>query len=362
MNAFRNPAARVLAVAVIAPCVAAAQGPVARDCEATIVDGLDLGSVSTQWQARLPRNAYEGMRDRISRDQWIELADSVVLDFDDAAVSVPEGARQAFITNLRRTRDEIAFVERQPNAVSLRRTARIVRQDRFRIERSTNPNTPDVYHLFRGTPDSTVIDAGMDSLARRALCWRALSVRRMLTAYGALARQEAVKALHEAARNWDNYGERGYSQYPWELAINGLWFDAASINPPRWQLIVAHPALSLEFRTRDLHLDELVRSNTVTLEPIGFIRYSSTFVNYVGVSALLSLPSEERVGAGVLAHIGTYGKIGYVFWRSRDETGRRDPALIISADLYQFLAAMPTRLRSEKERALRLVRGRMVQP
>lgn len=361
MNACRRVKALLSLVAVV-PCVAVAQGPVARDCEASLVDAIDPASIAPSWQARLPRTAYAGMTDRMSRDQWLELADSIVLEFDEGAGTIPPGARQSFAANLRRTRDEIAFVYRQPNAAALQRTARVVRQDRFHIERSSNPGTPDVYYLFRGTADSTVIDAGMDSLARRGLCWRALTVRRMLTAYGALAREQAVKALHEAARNWDNYGERGYSQYPWELGINGLWFHAAAINPPRWQLIVAHPAVSMEFTTRDFRLDRLVRSNAVTLEPLGLIRYSSTFVNYVGLSALVSLPSDERVGAGLLAHIGTYGKVGYVFWRSRDESGRRDPAVVISADLYQFFSSMPGRLQREKDLALRRIRQRIVQP
>jgi len=361
MNACRNVKA-LLSLAALVPCVATAQGPVARDCEASSVDTIDLASMPPAWQARLPQTAYAGIVDRITRGQWVELADSVVLEFDEESAMIPAGARQSFAANLRRMRDEITFVYRQPNAEALQRTARVVRQDRFRIERSSNTSTPDVYYLFRGTPDSTVIDAGMDSLARRGLCWRALTARRMLTAYGALAREEAVKALHEAARNWDNYGERGYSQFPWELAINGLWFDAAAVNPPRWQLVVAHPAVSMEFTTRDLHLDQLIRSNAVTLEPLGLIRYSSTFVNYVGLSALVSLPSDERVGAGLLAHIGTYGKIGYVFWRSRDESGRRDPAVVISADLFQFFSSMPGRLQREKELALRRIRQRVVQP
>jgi hypothetical protein len=336
------------------PDVTAAQGLVARDCDIALVSQTDPAAVLPGQRERHPNVAYPAMAGRIAADEWLALADSLVADLEDDTV-MPAAAKQAFASNLLRLRDEIAFVQRQPDPEVLRRTGRIIRQQRFRIEPSRA--RAEAFYLFRGTPDSVVIDGAMDLLARRALCWRAMVISRMLTAYGETAREEAVRALRDAARRWDNYGEKGYSQFPWELALNSARFRRTSTEPPANQVIFLHPALGLELVVPDGGtLEDLQRVNTVTVEPLGYILYTRSRANYFGVSTLVSLPSESRIGAGVLAHIGRYGKIGYVIWRSRGGAIPDDRRVIASADLYQFLTSTPQAIRDAKARALTLLR------
>jgi hypothetical protein len=336
----------------------AAQGPVARDCDAALVGRDDPASLPTGQRQRHPNLAYPAMAGRITADEWPTLVDSLIADFEDDD-AVPPDRKQGFALNLLRLRDEIAFVERQSDPEALRRTGRVVRQQRFRIEPSRT--RAEVYYLFRGTPDSIVVDASMESPARRALCWRAIAIARMLTTYGAMAREEAVRSLREAARRWDNYGEKGYSQFPWELALNSARFRPTATDPPATQVILLHPALGLELVLPEGGgLEDLQRVNTLTFEPLGFIWYTRSRANYFGLSALVSLPSENRIGAGLLGHMGLYGKIGYIFWRARDGTMPDDSRIVASADLYQLLTSTPQAIRDAKGRALALLRSRVL--
>ncbi|HEU4628721.1 MAG TPA: hypothetical protein VFS08_03220 [Gemmatimonadaceae bacterium] len=361
MRAVRRLAAGLSAAALaLAPRSAAlAQGPVAQDCDYRVVSAMDTAALGAAARGAHPDVAYAGMLPRIAAGEWLVLADSLVADVA-AETRIPAPAWETFRRQLQALRDELAFVAASADPARLRTLARGVTLERFRITPPTAVEPESAYVLFVRGPEPIALGA-LPGPARRALCWRAMAIGRMLAAYGGLARAEATAALQAAARQWDAYGETGYSQYPWELAINGARFDASAIAPPRTQLVVLHPALALELSAPALdELERLERTDAITVEPIGIIRYTASRRMYYGLSALVSLPGDGRVGTGLLAHLGTYGQVGAVLFRARDETGSRGRSVVVSADLYQFLAGMPAAIRDARTRALGTLRDSLL--
>lgn len=332
-----------------------AQGAVDRDCEQTLVRGITPSTLSSPWRDRHPDVAYENMKSRMANDEWLVLVDSIALGVENDS-SLAEPQRVHLAANVRRLRDELAFVDAGPNSDVLRRTAQNISLGRFRIEASRV--RPGVYFLFRGTADSVVVDSTLSTDTRRAVCWRAIAVARMLTAYGALARTDATARLREASTRWDNYGNKGYSQFPWELALNSAGFSRSSVDPPKSQLIFLHPSLGVELLAPSIsQLDKTRRVNTIAIEPFGYIRYTDSRALYYGLSAVVSLPGDRSAGLGAIAHVGQYVKLGYIFVRSPSERGQGRYGLLVSADLYQFFSSVPAQLRQAKSAALARLRG-----
>ena len=180
-------------------------------------------------------------------------------------------------------------------------------------------------------------------------------MRRMLTAYGAPARAAATKSLNASVKRWDNYGSKGYSQFPWELALNSAGYSASSYDPPRTQKVLLHPALGLELAGPKVesfgNLADLRSNDVVTLEPLGYLIYNDSRSFYYGASAIVTLGGDRRIGGGGMLHLGQAIKAGYV-WRGRDETGKRGQSVIVSADLLQFLTDTPKKLKEWKGKAL----------
>ena len=332
-----------------------AQGAVDRDCEPSLVRGMNAATLASPWGERHPNVVYENMKPRMANDEWVTLVDSIALGVANDS-SLAEAQRVRLSANVGRLRDELAFVGAQPDNEVLRRTAQNVSQGRFRVEASRV--RPGVYYLFRGTADSVVVDSTLSANTRRAICWRAIAIARMLTAYGALARADAVMRLREASARWDNYGNKGYSQFPWELAINSAGFSRSSVDPPKSQLIFLHPSVGVELLAPSLsQLDKTRRANTIAIEPLGFIRYTDSRALYYGLSAVISLPGNQHAGLGAMAHLGQYFKVGYIFVRSpsSDDSGRY--GLLVSADLYQFFSSMPDKVKDARSAALARLRG-----
>jgi hypothetical protein len=359
MRAVRQWTA-ALALPMLVPASAAvAQGAVAQDCDYRLVSAIRPETLDATERGAHPDVAYAGMAGRIAAGEWLVLADSLLAELAGES-RIPTAQSETFRRQLPGMRDELAFVAAAPDPQRLRTLAHGVTLERFRITPPTAVEPESAYTLFIRGPDPIALGK-LPSPARRALCWRAMAVSRMLSAYGGLARTEATAALQAAARQWDAYGEKGYSQFPWELAVNSARFDPTAIAPPRSQLVVLHPALAFELVAPALdELERLERVDALTLEPIGFVRYTRSRGMYYGLSALVSLPSDRRVGGGLLAHVGTYGKVGVVLFRARDAEGSRGRSVIVSADLYQFLTETPARIRDAKARALGTLRDSLL--
>jgi hypothetical protein len=313
------------------------------------------GDIGAEWLPRVPDSVYAHMRGRSASDDWLFLVDSVRRDYDAETAPIASADRSAFSHELMALRDELSAVLSLRDAADRRKNAVGVRQIRFRP--SIDPNTGAVT-LFTGTSNQIVLTSATDQSVRRALCYRAVALDRMLSAYGAPARLDAREKLDEAVSEWNAYGEKSYSQYPWELALNSARFDDKAIHPPRNQIILLHPAVSLELVPQPggtdggSSLKDLHRFTSVTIEPVGFISYKTGYEWYLGASLLVSAPQPELpLGAGAMIHLGEVGKLGYVF-RSKRGDGRRRDGIVISADLLQLLTSMPKTWQENRDRAL----------
>lgn len=340
-TAWRTAATVALLLAVVGgPRPVDAQTTLRQDCDLDAIRRLTPTEIGA-WLPRHPDSVYVHIRDRIEAGEWLVVIDSIILDFDaDVVVNdttlVPLDARLAYRLQLSELRDEFASVLSAPGAQAHRERADGVRLDRFAIDIGGDPDEEAT--LFLRHPPSVTLDAATPSTARRALCWRALAVQRVLTAYGSPALRSLVQELQLASSRWDNYMDQGYSQFPWELWLNGRRFDATSENPPRSQLILLHPAAGIELLAPRLNaLDDLHRSTTFTVEPLGYVWYNDARTFYVGLSAAVSLTSDVPAGVGGIAHLGTWGHVGYMV-RRRGSTGQHQDGLLISLDLYQLFA------------------------
>lgn len=341
----------IVACALLLPCAAPAQGPVARDCDYRVIQRLPWQELDARSRSLHPDSAFVRIGPRMAGNQWVLIVDSIAVEVEGDP-TIPAQERGIFLDQLRMLRSELRTVAASGDPAGFRNRGEGVTQVRFRIA----PAPGEAYELFLDGPEVIDLGAVADSNARRALCWRALTLSRMLSAYGGPGRQIAVAALEASEKRWDNFNEKGYSQYPWELLVNSARFSPKSQDPPRQQIIFLHPALSLELIANSLDsLEHLRRMDAITLEPIGYLWYNRSRSTYYGISSLISLPGDGLIGAGAMAHIGTYGKVGVILWRAKDASGVENRSILVSADLYQFLTGVPARLRQAKKEALQAV-------
>jgi hypothetical protein len=328
----------------------AAQLPVGGDCDAATVSRLGEEEVGPDWTARQPDTVFAHMVDRITSDQWVFLADSLAVDFGHEIATMRDMDRDHLAGQLDTLRQELGFAQSQPDVSRRHGAAGLVRLTRFRLNRDPNE---DRFYLFRGFEHEVAITDTLEQDTRRAICWRALAIDRLLSAFGETARGAVLRRLDAAALRWDNYGSQGQSQFPWELAVNSASFDRGGLDPPRRQFIVLHPAVGVELAGPSV--GDLRRLDAVTLEPFGIVWYNQSRSFFYGASAVISFPADADVGFGGLLHLGRFAKAGFIL-RGRDEAGTSQNGVLLSLDLYRFVSKMPEAIRRAKEDALKLTR------
>jgi hypothetical protein len=323
-----------------APMIAPAQSSsIRQECVAVNAQELADTAFRPAWIGGNPKANYEAMLPRMARDEWFLLADSLHADFAADSTTLPGTAHATMLAQLDTLRREYAAVSgvRMSQA---RATGTGVKQARF-IEVQLG----DRVFLFE---NRITVDSSWTPTQRRAICGRTVAIRRMLSAWGQMGRENAALALQKSVERWDNYSTRGYFQFPWELAVNSLGFDAASNDPPRSQWVVAHPAFGLEFiSSRVESLDDFQPLETLTIE-LGWLRYNASRSFYTGLTFFASIPSAEVMGFGAMLHLGSKVKVGYVT-RSDDAAGQSRNGIVVSADLAQIIAKTPATLQSMRD-------------
>lgn len=348
MRAMRDRVfAAILGAAALGAAAARlpAQTPsaVGRDCDPDVVTALDPAAIPAGWADRHPNAVMVGFGPAISEGRWSAVATALADGFR-ASDLVPAGQMRAtFQSQLDTMQGEFAAVDASPNRETLLRTAGGVRQVRFNLIRDPDE---DRFTLF-DPPARLAFDASTDAAVRRDLCWRAIAAWKLLVFYGDAGRQGAVRALDRQLVLWDNYNASSYSQYPWELLVNGIGgVRPSDLSPPVGQLVLLHPSFGVELTGR---LDSLRRLDVLTLEPLGYLRYNQNRTSYVGLSAVVTFPSSVDVGIGAMAHMGRSVKLGYVL-RRRRPGGLRRNGVMMSVDLYGVASGVPGRVRGVLER------------
>ena len=323
---------------------ASGQSPLSAECIATIAQERVPSAFTPSWDAGSPKANYDAMLPRMARNEWFLVADSLHADFEADAIALPGNARVVMLAHLDTLRKEFAAVSgvRMTRARSL---AEGVRQVRFNED---PPVVGDGVTLFANFGSPILIDSSWTVAQRRAICGRSVALRRMLFAWGQPGRENAAAALAASAARWDNYSTKGYFQFPWELAINSLGFDAASDDPPQSQWVIAHPGVGLEFiSSRVKNLDAFQPLETLTIE-FGWLRYNGSRSAYTGLTIFAALPTDEVAGVGAMLHAGGFVKVGYVV-RPEDDAGVSRNGFLVTTDLLQFIAKTPSALQNMRD-------------
>jgi hypothetical protein len=184
------------------------------------------------------------------------------------------------------------------------------------------------------TLDSTRLSA--DEL--EAVCWSGWSLHRLLsninfeTIPGALARVEAQE------RRWERYRSIGPMQLPHEMVLNRIRrfvikpHGSARFNPPRLDLVAAHPFAGIELVRTD---GGLARSESVAAELGGATLWINDWKQHIGASWVMAYDPDGRIGRGPLVRLGGYVTAGML--SRKDAGGKSRKSLLINIDALRLL-------------------------
>jgi len=172
---------------------------------------------------------------------------------------------------------------------------------------------------------------------------RVRTVNNLLVDFKSPALKRTTVAIRQAKERWETFVERGRSQYPWEVLLNGPIFKSTIEYPPMAQLVAVHPGIAVEMTTEDLK--ELRAKEALVIEVMGFIWYRwkdktrpKAGLHWWGLSGTVSARDDLRPGVGVLVHYGHMVTVG-LSWHDDDRDDQwfdQAPYLLAAFDLFQL--------------------------
>jgi len=175
--------------------------------------------------------------------------------------------------------------------------------------------------------------------------YRAEALNRFLIDLKKVDRIQSDQEVEASLRQWHNYLNRGYSQYPWESFVNRELWSPTWANPPVQQLVVGHPELGLGFSTKKASAAEI--DVTLLIHAVGYIHYFGEGDYFAGLSGSLFFNGDHGFGFGPTFHTGCPGLIERfphlsfgMSWHDVDDDGHffdDSPFLNVSVDLLRLL-------------------------
>lgn len=143
-------------------------------------------------------------------------------------------------------------------------------------------------------------------------------------------------ALQERNREYQNLLQNGLSMWPWEMYLNGLRLAPRdSSHPFTTQFVIFRPSAAMEVNTRSQADANLEAS--LLVEPIGFVRYSSTEYNHWwGASLAVTSSTREGMGYGALIRYDNY-TLGVMRHKSSTAGEPDSNFVMLSVDLHNLL-------------------------
>lgn len=327
----------------------------ALDCRADNVRTLTDEEIGPVWLASHPDRLFARIQPLMIAGAWGAAMDSVMLRNRATLGFADASTRARYAERLTEAHRLFGKLLKLPVDQQSRFVADSLRPTQWQL----NPSpVAAMFTVFAGTLDVVVSDT-MSSDKRRALCWPAISINRLLTVYRAPARDATVEALNTLAARWDDYIDNSYSQLPWELFLNGLSRSRRDWEPPRNQWILVHPSVGVEIA--GLSWKNLNRVDVAVVEPLGYLRYNANYTRYVGVSGVATFASNRAAAIGGYLHLWyPQAKIGYVVRPDPDRKRRR--SVLVTVDLYDFLTGVPKSVSEAKDAALALRKEQPVKP
>ena len=329
----------------IAPPVGA-QEPTSRNCDPGIVRSYSAANVDQGWARFLPDSLVAAHAALIASGDFPAVARALA---SDARVMGSLGnVTPAQATRMARRFEELATalsaLALVDESAQPRILAQTVKASDFQLNQ-VGQNFP----VFPGTPLEIMVTPAMSQSAQRALCWPTIAADIVLTELGAPWRARTVEKLTALAKRWDTFIADGYSQFPWELALNSALRSATDYEPPRRQFILLHPSLSAE--VHGAALDQLSPTSVLSLEALGALVYNAEHSRYAGASLVTTTASGVNASAGIYFHMWfPQMTAGYV-WR-KDRAGKTAGAAVLSVDLYKFVTKSASDVKSVRDGAL----------
>lgn len=335
----------VLATLAMASPVAA-QNPTSKSCDPGVVRGYKGADVAQGWARYLPDSLIAAHAGVIAVGDFPAVARALAGDArsmaalggvapTDAALMANRFVELADAFGALATAAETA----QPSVLAL-----TVKASDFQL----NPVRAN-YPVFAGTPQQIVVTPAMNVSAQQALCWPVIAADIVLTEIGAPWRARTVEKLKALSKRWDSFIGDGYSQFPWELALNSALRSPMDYEPPAVQFILLHPSLSAE--ARGSSLTRLTSSSALAIEALGALFYNTDHTRYAGASLVTTAAAGLNASAGVYLHLWfPQMTAGYV-WR-KNAVGDITGAAVLSLDLYKFVSKSTTDAQTIRDEAL----------
>ena len=335
---------------------AGAQGSAFAECNADSVAKLAPAALG-EWAPFTPQALKRRFEPARRAGAWSAIADTLAMLFGlqtpaarvegppASLAHLPDSTRALLIAELDSMRSELLEGERDSAA---RLSGRITTK-RFAIEMRVF--APQRVSLFAGRLPGPIVVSSMAAADVRPICWLALTVNDVATLYGGPARAALATALGKRAARWDNFMQHGYSMTPLELFVNG-YMPRKELEPPRYQLVVFHASAGAEmFSDHPIAASNFRAKPVLVLEPIGLLRYFGQFRKYGGLTWALAFPDSGGLATGVTLHHSDIGHVSYL-WRPRSEPGASRSALLLSMDLYRYLAGAADKWKQLKRESI----------
>lgn len=338
---------RVCVVATF--CIASpamAQHPTSKSCDPGVVRGYRAADVNQGWARYLPDSLLTAHAALITAGDFPAVARALASDARAMAsiggVTPTDAALMA--SRFVELADAFGALAVAPETAQPSVLAGTVKAADFQL----NQVGPD-YPVFAGTPQQITVTPAMGVNAQQALCWPVIAADIMLTEIGAPWRARTVEKLKALAKRWDTFIGDGYSQFPWELALNGVMRSPMDYEPPQVQFVLLHPSLSAEVRGSSLN--QLTSSNALSIEALGALFYNNDHSRYAGASLVTTSVAGLNASAGVYFHLWfPQMTAGYV-WR-KNSAGTVTGATVVSLDLYKFVSKSTTDAQKIRDEAL----------
>jgi hypothetical protein len=183
---------------------------------------------------------------------------------------------------------------------------------------------------------------------RRAICWSAWSLHRLLQNVNFETIPEALVRIEALTRRWERYRANGPMQLPHELVLNRVKRAVLPargrdrFNPPRLELVALHPFAGLELTRTD---GRVRRTESMAVEVGGATLWLNDWRQHIGASWVLAYDADGRLGRGAVARLGGYVTAGWL--RRRDDEGTARSSLLLVVDALRLLRsdAAPQSLR-----------------
>lgn len=176
-----------------------------------------------------------------------------------------------------------------------------------------------------------VIKDSLGTAEAEDLRYRMNTLQKLTDELSKESRLAVQKKLVSLNRQWDNYHFSGKSQYPWEFLINSLFYSGKRplISPPKSQLILLHPNLSLEIDFTDI--GSLKSYESLNIEVLGFARNIDDFKKSIGASFAVSLNNTLGNGYGGIISINS-SQLGILY-----HPDSKSSALLITLDILKLV-------------------------